>query len=371
MKKKLLVDLYFLKDIYRGFGQIALNYGNYFKESYKRDEAPYELFLLVPKKYIGVFGNEVQYVSANNFLTRHCKYMLPKFDVWHNLQYPSRFKPYSKETKYIYTVHDLNCFKVEYLKTRKVEIPIIEGWVKKMRVKLNFWRINKHINRADVIVGISKYTYGQIRKEFSAIDENKIGLIYNGVEKLTDKPKSKPNVEIKKPFFFYISAYRDKKNFHALLDMMKLMPEKTLYLAGNDNTAYGIRIKRRIKDEKITNVHTLGKISEEEKRWMYANCEAFLFPSEFEGFGLPLIEAMQFGKPVFSSKETSLAEIGDKYAYFWDNLEAEHMKKVIDDNLEEYYKNPQLADAEKEYADTFSYARHFQQYEKIYRELCR
>ncbi|MDR1503135.1 MAG: glycosyltransferase [Prevotella sp.] len=88
--------------------------------------------------------------------------------------------------------------------------------------------------------------------------------------------------------------------------------------------------------KKIGNVFLSGVIDAPEKVWMYRNCEAFLFPSKFEGFGLPLIEAMLFGKPVFSSRYTSLPEVGNKYAFFWDNFDAKHMKEVVEKNLNRF-----------------------------------
>ena len=75
---------------------------------------------------------------------------------------------------------------------------------------------------------------------------------------------------------------------------------------------------------------------------------------------------MQFGKPVFSSSQTSLAEIGGKYAYFWDKLEPTAMKQLIDEKLARFYDNPQCAAEEKIYADTFSYKRHFEAYDRLY-----
>ena len=104
-------------------------------------------------------------------------------------------------------------------------------------------------------------------------------MIYNGVEEIYKKPSSKPDGLIEKPFFFSISAFRPKKNFHVLLDMMKLMPDKHLYIAGNNKTEYGEMIEDRIEKEGIKNVTLLGVVSEEEKVWLYSNCEAFLFPS--------------------------------------------------------------------------------------------
>ena len=68
-----------------------------------------------------------------------------------------------------------------------------------------------------------------------------------------------------------------------------------------------------------------GEISDMDKYWLYKNCEAFVFPSMYEGFGLPVIEAMNFGKPVFLSTFSSLPEVGGKYALYWENFDSQLM----------------------------------------------
>lgn len=356
MKKTLLIDLSALNRLYNGFGQIAFNYGKYFEATYRREQSDYDITLLLPKKFFGTFGNEVRYLSSSNLLRRICPYMLPQTDVWHNLTHVSRFMPYSNKSKYIYTIHDLNGMLPDYEKTIK-------------RVEKNSHRIHKQLDRANVVVAISNFVCEQIY-QYLDLKGKPLKMIYNGVEQITDTPIQKPHEEIIEPFFFSIGVFRKRKNFQHLLDLMKLMPDKTLYLAGNNNTEYGKIIKERIANEGITNVHLLGLVSTEQKAWLYKNCKAFLFPSTFEGFGLPVIEAMQFGKPVFTMRETSLEEIGGDYAYFWDNLEPQTMKHLIDEQLMQFYANPALANAEKKYADTFSYQHHFAKYEELYRSLC-
>jgi glycosyltransferase involved in cell wall biosynthesis len=68
------------------------------------------------------------------------------------------------------------------------------------------------------------------------------------------------------------------------------------------------------------------------------NCEAFVFPSISEGFGLPVLEAMFFGKPVILSTYTSLPEIGGSAAFYFQNFEAEHMQQVLLNALDDYKK---------------------------------
>lgn len=357
MKKKILVDLSALKNVYRGLGQVALNYANYFHESYKSEDADYELTLLVPHKMIGKFGNEVKYLSSTNLFRKHIPLLRPRFDVWHSLHQLTRFVPFHRDTRYILTIHDLN-----YLYER-------EGASRARKHR----QVQKKVNRADEIVCISKFTKTEIEEHLD-LQGKPCRVIYNGVEELDPTLQKKPAMAIDKPFFFSVGVIKEKKNFHVLLDLMKLMPEKHLYIGGKEiqkyhKNGYARMIRARIEDEKIHNVTLLGSISHEEKIWFYEHCEAFLFPSLFEGFGLPVIEAMQFGKPVFSSRETSLQEIGGDFAFFWESFDPYDMKAVIDENLDRFYQDEILALEEKKYASSFSYKKHFEEYEKLYAAL--
>ncbi len=356
MKKQLLVDLSSLKNIYSGLGQIALSYGIYFKEHYKKETAPYALTLLLPRKYFGLFGTEVHYISSTNIFRKHFRFFFPKYEIWHSIHQLSRFQPIWLDTRFILTVHDLNFL---YEKSDDARERITR-------------KIQKKISRADEIVCISKFTKKEIENNL-ILNGKKCKVIYNKVPMLDKGQAQKPMFEIREPFFFTLGVINQKKNFHVLLDLMKLMSEKHLYIIGMKaevkNNAYATYIKQRINQENIHNVTLRGPVSHQEKIWMYQHCEAFFFPSLLEGFGLPIIEAMQFGKPVFSSAETSLREIGGDFAYFWENFNPHEMRRLVDNNLEKFYQDRSLAENEKEYARLFSYEEHFEEYEKLYRSV--
>lgn len=356
MKKRLLVDLSSLKNIYSGLGQIALSYGNYFRENFKSDTFPYDLTLLVPYKFIGKFGNEVNYISSSNILRKNKLIPFPKFDLWHSIHQLSRFRPTYKDTKFILTIHDLNFLyeKTAYSRYKR------------------FKKIQKKVDRANEIVCISHFTKKEVVDNLS-LKGKECKVIYNRVPLINNDMAVKPNFEIHDPFFFTLGVINPKKNFHVLLDMMKLMPEKHLYITGIHadikQNSYASLIKDRIEQEKIQNVTLRGPVTHKEKIWMYQNCQAFLFPSLLEGFGLPVIEAMQFGKPVFTSEETSLKEIGGEFAHFWRNFNPNEMKQLIDENLDKFYQNNTLIEKEIEYAQKFSDEQHFKEYDNLYRSV--
>jgi glycosyltransferase involved in cell wall biosynthesis len=116
-------------------------------------------------------------------------------------------------------------------------------------------------------------------------------------------------------------------------------------LVGNDHelvisgveTPYKAKIMEEAEKFGVTGrVKITGTISEEDKAWYYKNCTAFVFPSIAEGFGLPVIEAMHFGKPVFLSTHTSLPEIGGDAAFYFPSFEPTDMQAAFAKGMEEF-----------------------------------
>jgi len=349
--KKVLVDLSILKHINCGLGQIAYNYAKYFSEH--ADEFDFEIHLLVPKTLVGHFGDKVHYLPSRKTFRRY-PFLVPRYDVWHSIHQLSSYMPFFNSTRNILTVHDLNfVYEKEGLKYRKA--------LRKMK---------RRVNRADKIVAISNFAKTDLLRFFPDIDN--VEVIYNGVEftqsgELGQMPSAP--FDNSRKFLFTIGQVMEKKNFHVLLDVMKLMPEYNLYIAGTNSTSYGDMIRERIESERISNVVLLGEILHEERTWLYSNCEAFVFPSKFEGFGLPVIEALSYGKPVISSRMTSLAEIGSTHVFFMDNFDADHIADRIRTGIREYAEHPELATASIEYARSFTYEKHIKRYLEIYRSL--
>lgn len=119
---------------------------------------------------------------------------------------------------------------------------------------------------------------------------------------------------------------------------MRHFPEYDLYICGDAHFAYAEEVRNLIRENQLTNVFLTDVISQNEKIWLYRNCEAFLFPSEGEGFGLPVVEAMQFGKAVFAANRTSLPEVCNGHAIMWEHLDTESMVQSIREHLPDFIK---------------------------------
>lgn len=348
--KKVLIDLSILKHVCCGIGQIAYNYARFWQENAKKVD--FEVHFLLPKQYVGAFGNDIHY-HKTSFSYKFCRFFLPKFDVWHSIHQMSRFKPSRKSTKNLLTVHDINF--------------IYEKSGNALQRHTNFFL--KRLNRADRIVFISNFAQTDVQRHFPTSKPHEV--VYNGVEFGDPVSGRRPDLPFsaEQKYIFSIGQIRQKKNFHVLLDAMKLLPQYKLVIAGEKKSKYSKMMEQRIADEGIDNVFLIGMVHDDEKTWLYHHCEAFVFPSLFEGFGLPVIEAMSYAKPVVSSDKTALKEICAGHAFVLKNFEAEHIADTIKRAIDAYRQEPKLVAENVEYAKSFTYEKHMKEYLRIYKEM--
>lgn len=315
--KRIIIDLYKTKNLNSGLGQFSMNFA---MELLKKQETGFHYNFLVPRK------TDLQLSDAGKMKVSVFRRLLPSanksFDIWHSLQqFPSHFP--SRNTKQILTVHDLN-FLLEK------EGPKREKYRRKLQI---------NVSRADYITCISEFTRKTLEENIQ-LNGKPVTVIHNGVGIAKTTDIAPPNYTMGKKFFFSIGIFNKKKNFEALIPFMRNIPDALLIIAGDCSTAYGTEIRKLISELQLSDRILLpGTISEAEKNWLYSNCEALLFPSLAEGFGLPVIEAMLHGKPVFLSKHTSLPEIGGEQAFYFNSFDPEEMANQVTDMMKGFYHN--------------------------------
>lgn len=354
MKKEVLIDIYKIKNLYSGLGQFSINFAN---ELMRQPSDAFNFRFLIPQelKYKeSEYGNLKDFNTTKlNLQKRYFPVFNKHYDIWHGLQqFPSAFP--NKNSKFILTIHDLN-FLIEKNEEKKAK------YLK---------RLQKNIDRADCITTISDYTKQTIENNID-LKGKSICTIYNGILIDSESQGCKPDFLNDGKFFFSIGIFNAKKNFHVLLPVMKHFKDYKLVIAGNKDTIYGRQILQLIKDLGLSESVILpGEINESEKIWLYGNCEAFLFPSLTEGFGMPVIEAMKFGKPVFLSNFTSLPEIGGDVAFYFDSFDEEYMSLFIQSKLSYFNENQKiLSQRISAHGDKFSWQKCIIQYLKLYHEL--
>lgn len=347
--KRVLIDLYKAKLPYSGLGQFSLHLADHLQ---KQPNSGFEFHFLFPTFEPQLIPSKRQFHKAD-WKRRHLPSFGTSFDLWHSLhQFPSHNPPPS--TPQILTIHDLN-FLVE--KSERKAYKYLD-------------RLQKNVNKASILTTISQFTKEEIIKHLE-LGDKKIHVIYNGIPRIDQVEKTPPKGIDKSPFLFTLGILSAKKNFHTLLPMMQQMPTLKLFIAGDHQTSYGTELKKNISSLGLEKqVVLLGKVSEQEKQWLYSECVAFVFPSIAEGFGMPVIEAMQAGKLVVCSDYSALPEIGGSVARYFRSFDPINMSKTVQNEIDVFNNNKieRVLEAQA-YAQKFSWTQCSKAYIELYKEV--
>jgi glycosyltransferase involved in cell wall biosynthesis len=350
--KKIIFDCERMKYPHTGLYHFCHQLGNAIRLN--ADEHLEQISYYVRETEHGAFGADSKYIAQHSL---H-KFWLPatgRYDIWHATFQSTQYFPFHRRIKIIFTVHDLNFLydesKPEYKKLRELK------------------KLQRKIDRADHIVAISEYTKNDILTHLNTRNKP-LSVIYNGCN-FKDigeviEPKNRPEGE----FLFSIGTITDKKNFHVLPCLLKNNTLKLVLSGINQSQEYTNKIIAEAEQSGVRDrLIFTGPVSENDKQWYLKNCKAFVFPSLAEGFGLPVIEAMHFGKPVFLSTLTALPEIGGDVAYYFKNFDPEHMNHVLEEGLDHFSK---FGDAGKvmERAKRFNWNDAAKAYLNLYRSVC-
>ena len=182
---------------------------------------------------------------------------------------------------------------------------------------------------------------------YAGIDETRIQVVYEAYNKQLYWPeKNKDILEglgIRQPYILYLGGLDAHKGLDVLCHAYDMLKDTnvSLVLAGGRCAWYDIGPvidKMRRKNDVIMT----GYVSDEQKRVLMSMAEVFVFPSFYEGFGLPVIEAMACGAPVITTNATSLPEVGGDAALYFDagdenELKDRIEKMILDRSLREEY----------------------------------
>ena len=323
-KNKVLITFDSMK--YTNCGYFSFGYGlskALIKQNNEKNDLTFYLFK-ESRVLFDVFVNVINLSILDRLFFKNKN----NFDVVHFSDQTCRLSPKRVNSKKIMTIHDMNKVHLKYSNPH--------------RIKVYLKNLGKLISACDRVVCISNFVAKDVKHYFPD-QKDKVSVIYNGADKLIPKshhiPKYKPN----KPFLFTIGLLSAQKGFHLLPALLE-GNDYIMVISGRETSHKEVILAEAIKYNCLDRVIITGIINDDDKTWYYENCKAFLFPSIAEGFGLPVIEAMYFGKPVFLSKFTSLPEVGGKVAYYFDDFDAKKMQLVFKNGLQDYELNNRKAD---------------------------
>jgi glycosyltransferase involved in cell wall biosynthesis len=309
--KKILIDGRLLSDIPTGISRYSRELIRMYQNQFG-----YENVLVLVNRPLEEMNFKYRITKFKPFNLFHFflfkRYVLDKvdFDIYHSLFYAnSYFK--KKDKFYIITVHDLMYRILEDFFSANVI-------VNKLGIIYYNFLIKKSIKNADKIISVSETT----KKDTSRFFKKDSVFIPEGINLTTTEEKEVKCLKNKK-YFLYVGNARRHKNLDFLYNAFKKLNEdKYLVIVGNDK-------KWKDQNERVI---SLGKINDAELKWVYKNALAFIFPSQYEGFGLPILEALHNGCLVISSNAGALKDFGIKsIKYFNPNVQEElhaHLKNV-------------------------------------------
>lgn len=313
-------------------------------------DSGFDVYFCLPEKWIGFFGDNVKYIKYTS-LHRHVNIRAKYFHLWHSLHQHVSLRPPLLSGVKLATIHDLNFIYSSDLDAKE-----------KAR---DLEKHKKFASRYTNFIGISDYVVSDIKKYLG--EDLDVHRIYNGVKNLTEINELHPKKDIKEGFFLHISRMAPSKNINSIVDLALAMPDESFIFTGPFSSDVENLINK-IKGMQINNIKILCDVSEAEKSWLLRRCKAFIFPSLTEGFGIPPVEAMYFGKPIFLSKFTALPEIGGAAAYYFDDYSPESMLQVVKNGLINFSAGNKSRDMESR-ANLFSVNKFGGNYLSLYMSL--
>ena len=242
-------------------------------------------------------------------------------DIFHGLSGELPLKWTEKKIKKVVTIHDLIFLR----------FPQYYSFFDR---KIHYWKFKKAAEQADLIIAISEQTKRDII-QFLKVPKEKIRVIYQGCHNAFKDNQSeeflvsiKEKYNLPERFILNVGTIEERKN---LLNIVKAIngTEIPLIVIGK-KTKYFNKIKKFVKKNKLeSQFHFLENVSMEELAAIYKLADIFVYPSLFEGFGIPLIEALFSKTPVITSNVSCLPEAGGPDSVYIDPTNFEDIKAKI------------------------------------------
>jgi glycosyltransferase involved in cell wall biosynthesis len=325
------------------FFQNSTGLGNYSRTMvinlYKYQPGLFKLFLFSPfssnnssflpdkHSFSIVHPHWFQYFFWRSFgVPKDCKKHL--IDIYHGLSNELPFELVKNpKIKWVVTIHDIAFLYY------KMDYSFFDRFI-------HFLKIRYSCQKADVVIAVSEYTKTDICKKFNLSPE-KVEVVYQTVNDNFKKTYTKDEFQqvvdlyqLPNQYFLSVGSITSRKNLLSALKAWKGLPTEyqcPFLIIGKPNRKYFQIIKKELDlfKEIYFNKIMFRNVANEHLPIVYQNAEIFIYPSYFEGFGIPVLEALYSGIPVITSKTTSLPEVGGPGAYLVDPANYEEIKEGI------------------------------------------
>jgi glycosyltransferase involved in cell wall biosynthesis len=239
---------------------------------------------------------------------------VPSYSIFHSSYYRLSFQ---KDIINITTVHDFT-----YEKYRRGFPQIIHSWQKGLAIRLS-----------DGIICVSENTKKDLLRNYPNIPENNIRVIYNGVgdeyHPIPPGGQTKfPYLDevISNPYVLFVGDRSAYKNFNMVIDVIKQLHDFNLIVVGGSEfSTEELQGMYRVRER----IQRLKGITNSDLNILYNQASCLIYPSDYEGFGIPILEAMRAGCPVICSSVSSIPEVAGDGAIMIKNISAQKIVEKI------------------------------------------
>ncbi len=230
------------------------------------------------------------------------------------------------------------------------------------------YSIKRVIEKADKIITVSNFSKSEIEENYPQ-SIGKIKVIYLGRSPIF---KRIDNIEKKKQIL-YVGSLNERKNFLGVLKAFELLNTNNykLIIVGNFFDTYKLskEVQENLqKARNNTNIEFMHGVSNDELVKIYNESKLFLFPSFYEGFGLPVLEAMSCGTPVICSNTSSLPEVGGDAVVYCNPNDTNDIKNKIEVVLNDENLQKEMINKGLERAKLFSWEKSANEHIEIFVE---
>lgn len=278
------------------------------------------------------------------------------FDVFHPTYYDPYFLKYIGQKPFVLTVYDMihEKFRAFFPKNDRTT------YHKKLLAE-----------KASRIIAISHSTKKDLIEIFG-IDESKIDVVYLG-NSMFPKSNSTPALKLPQKYILFVGSRDGYKNFDRFLKSVAslLLHDKELYVLCAGSGAFKAFELQQMKDLNIVSQLLQCDVNDDNLASLYQNAQLFVFPSLYEGFGIPVLESFACDCPLVCSKTSSLPEIAGEGAYYFDPNSETSMQHAISKVLNDKILRDQLVLNGRARLKNFSWKETAMQTQNIYENLLR
>lgn len=314
----------YIRNLVRGLAQIDPE-NRYLLIARPQDR---DAFADLPDNFRLVFEKAPVY-SARELASLSWKLRRWRLDLYHSTHY---VLPAWIGTPVVVTIHDIvHLFHPEFLPSRLAFL-----YAQRM--------IRRSLNRGDRIIAVSENTRSDLIQYFD-VDERKVQVVYNGVEPVFRRRLPSQELErwrrdlgLERSYLLFMGNLHPQGSSHNNLDTVIQAYARARQLAAfdaplvcvGDRAGSEFKIRQRAAQLGVADhVRLLGFVAQEALPALYQNATLFLYPTLYEGFALPVVEAMASGVTVITSNTSALREIAKDYAHTIDPLDVEGMAKAV------------------------------------------